>query len=106
LESSVTARKPDSLADSDGAYLSLRGEPLSRFTLEVLAPRFEDQLASALEAIAIIHGGAVVESSDAPTKNYHRQYVNIFDCERSLQQEVEWLRSRFPESRFTLKQFM
>jgi hypothetical protein len=73
---------------------------LGRYTIEVIAPQAEDQLAAALEAIATIHGGAVVESSS------HRQYVNIFDCELSLAQEVEWLRNRFPETRFTVKEFM
>lgn len=78
---------------------------MSRFTLEVIAPHVEDQLASALEAIATIHGGAVVESSEISTRRYQRQFVNIFDCERSLEGEVEWLRSKFPESRFTLKEY-
>jgi hypothetical protein len=36
---------------------------MSRYTLEVIAPHVEDELASALEAIATIHGGAVVESA-------------------------------------------
>lgn len=79
---------------------------LSRFTLEVIAPHIEDQLASALEAMAIIHGGAVVESSEVSTRSYQRQYVNIFDCEHSLEQEVQWLRNKFPDTRFTLKEFM
>jgi len=79
---------------------------MSRYTLEVIAPRVEDQLVSALEAIATIHGGAVVESPQASAKAYQRQYVNILDCERSLEREVEWLRSKFPETRFTLKEFM
>jgi hypothetical protein len=78
---------------------------VSRYTLEVIAPHVEEQLASALEAIATIHGGAVVES-EASSRHFQRQFVNILDCERSLQQEVEWLRQRFPESRFTLKQLM
>jgi hypothetical protein len=79
---------------------------VSRYTLEVIAPQVEEQLASALEAIATIHGGAVVESSEVSRKHYQRQFVNIFDCERSLKQEVEWLRQKFPESRFTLKELM
>jgi hypothetical protein len=79
---------------------------MSRYTLEVVTNRVEDQLASALEAIATIHGGEVVESAGVSTRNYHRQFVNIFDCERSLAQEVEWLRRKFPESRFTLKELM
>jgi len=73
---------------------------------EVLAPEVEDELASALEAIAIVHGGEVVESSAIATRNYQRQFVNIFDCESSLEGEVEWLRNRFPYSRFTLKEYM
>ena len=68
--------------------------------------QIEDQLTSALEAIATIHGGAVVESSEVSSKHYQRQFVNIFDCERSLKQEVEWLREKFPDSRFTLKELM
>jgi hypothetical protein len=79
---------------------------VGRYTLEVLAPHVEEQLASALEAIATIHGGAVVESSEASPRHFQRQFVNIVDCERSLQQEVEWLRQKFPDTRFTLKQFM
>ena len=79
---------------------------MSRYTLEVVTTRVEDQLASALEAIATIHGGEVVESAEVATRSYHRQFVNIFDCERSLKQEVEWLRQRFPDSRFTLKELM
>jgi hypothetical protein len=79
---------------------------VSRYTLEVIAPHVEDQLASALEALATIHGGAVVESSEVSSKHYQRQFVNILDCERSLHQEVEWLRHKFPESRFTLKELM
>ena len=79
---------------------------MGRFTLEVLALQVEDQLASALEAIATIHGGAVVESSSVTTRNYQRQFVNILDCEGSLEGEVEWLRSKFPEGRFTLKEYM
>jgi hypothetical protein len=79
---------------------------VSRYTLEVIAPHVEDQLVSALEAIATIHGGAVVESAQVSAKTYQRQYVNILDCERSLEREVEWLRSKFPETRFTLKEFM
>jgi hypothetical protein len=31
--------------------------------------------------------------------------MNISDCESSLEQEVEWLRRKFPYSRFTLKEF-
>jgi hypothetical protein len=31
--------------------------------------------------------------------------VNISDCESSLEKEVEWLRKKFPYTRFTLKEF-
>jgi hypothetical protein len=72
----------------------------------VIARHVEDELAGALEAIATVHGGAVVESSSLSTKNYQRQFVNIFDCESSLEGEVEWLRNRFPDTRFTLKEYM
>ena len=39
---------------------------MSRFTLEVLVPHVEDQLASALEAIATIHGGAALNRLQSP----------------------------------------
>ena len=85
---------------------------MSRYTLQVTAP-FEsgsqnenaDLLASALDAIAIIHGGTVVDSSTSARAAYQRQYVNISDCESSLESEVEWLRRKFPYTRFTLKEF-
>jgi len=35
-----------------------------------------------------------------------RHYINIFDCESSLEGEVEWLRRTFPWVRFTLKELM
>ena len=73
-------------------------------TLEVVAPRIEDDLLGVLEAIALIHGGAVVESSRVATRSYQRQYVNLADCESSLDGELEWLRSKFPTSRFTIKE--
>jgi hypothetical protein len=86
---------------------------MSRYTLEVVeafpkAPpkSEEEQLESALEAIATVHGGMVVESAETPAKSLQRHYVNIFDCESSLEEEVEWLRNRFPDIRFTLKEFM
>ncbi len=79
---------------------------MSRFTLEVLAPQVEDELASALEALAVVHGGEVVESSAVATRNYQRQFVNISDCESSLDGELEWLRNKFPLYRFTLKEYM
>jgi len=85
---------------------------MGRYTLEVVEPRSqtgarvdEDQLESALDAIAVVHGGMVVESSKASTKGYQRRYVNIFDCESSLEGEVAWLRSQFPYVRFTLREF-
>ena len=79
---------------------------MSRFTLEVIASGVEEELADALEAIAVVHGGAVVGSSAVSSRNYQRQFVNIFDCEGSLEGEVEWLRTKFPHSRFTLKEYM
>lgn len=77
---------------------------MSRYTLEVVAPSVEDELASALDALAVVHGGSVVGS--APTGPYRRRFVNIFDCEDSLESEVQWLRNKFPHSRFTLKEYM
>ena len=65
----------------------------------------EEQLESALDAIATVHGGMVVQSAEASTKSYLRQYVNILDCESSLEEEVQWLRKKFPDTRFTLKEF-
>jgi hypothetical protein len=83
---------------------------MSRYTLQVVAPfapgsqeESADQLASALDAIALIHGGTVVDSSASAKAAY--QYVNISDCESSLEKEVEWLRRKFPYTRFTLKEF-
>jgi hypothetical protein len=85
---------------------------MSRYTLQVVAPfaawsqdESADQLASALDAIALIHGGAVVDSSVSAKAAYQRQYVNISDCESSLEKEVEWLKRKFPHTRFTLKEF-
>ena len=85
---------------------------MSRYTLEVVEPLprtyleiDEEQLESALDAIATVHGGMVVESYGASTAGYQRRFVNIYDCEDSLQAEVEWLRSKFPDVRFKLKQF-
>jgi len=84
---------------------------MSRYTLEVIAPFAKDlpdddgELASALDAIATVHGGMVVESAKASANSYQRQYVNIFDCESSLEEEVKWLRKKFPYTRFTLKEF-
>lgn len=77
---------------------------MSRYTLEVIAPHGGDDLASALDAIALVHGGAVVGSSS--TGPIRRRFVNIFDCEDSLEGEVEWLKNKFPHSRFTLKEYM
>jgi len=84
---------------------------MGRYTLEVVEPRSakprlvdEEQLESALDAIAVVHGGMVVESSKASAR-HPRRYVNIFDCESSLEGEVAWLRSQFPDVRFTLREF-
>ena len=86
---------------------------MSRYTLEVVEPGpkwplpiDEENLASALDAIATVHGGKVVESASYPDRPPQRHYVNIFDCESSLEGEVEWLRKTFPGVRFTLKQLM
>ena len=85
---------------------------MGRYTLQVVAPftsgpqeESPELLASALDAIAIIHGGTVVDSSDSTRAAYQFQYINISDCESSLAQEVEWLRRKFPSTRFTLKEF-
>ncbi len=85
---------------------------MSRYTLEVVEPPprpsiriDEEQLESALEAIATVHGGTVVESDQPSKRGHQRRFVNIFDCEKSLEGEVEWLRQKFPDVRFTLKQF-
>jgi hypothetical protein len=86
---------------------------VGRYTLEVVVPFTEEtqsdeeeQLESALDAIATVHGGMVVESAAPSPKSHQRQYVNIFDCESSLEEEVKWLRKKFPYTRFTLKEFM
>jgi len=87
---------------------------MGRYALEVVAPyengvpsEDADRLAFALESLAMIHGGKVVEPSDgAASPHFRRQFVNIYDCESSLASEVEWLKKQFPTTRFTLKQFM
>ncbi len=86
---------------------------MSRYTLEVveLLPKAspdvdEEQLESALDALATVHGGMVVESAGPSKRSHQRHYVNIFDCESSLEEEVKWLRKRFPDIRFTLKELM
>lgn len=86
---------------------------MGRYTLEVVGPGSkgpfpvdEEDLASALDAIATVHGGKVVESGGSPQRPPQRHYVNIFDCESSLEGEVEWLRKAFPGVRFTLKELM
>jgi len=86
---------------------------MSRYTLEVveMLPKAspdssEEQLESALDAMAIVHGGMVVESAETSKRSHQRHYVNIFDCESSLEEEVKWLRKRFPDIRFTLKELM
>jgi hypothetical protein len=87
---------------------------MSRYSLEVVSPFIlgvpseeANRLSFALESLATIHGGMVVEPSDALSRSpYRRQYVNIFDCEDSLGKEVEWLRREFPDTKFTLKEFM
>ncbi len=85
---------------------------MGRYTLEIVEPRAEassqdekEELDSALDALATVHGGMVVGSAQKSGVSVQRQYVNIFDCESSLEGEVDWLRKRFPEIRFTLKQF-
>ena len=85
---------------------------MSRYTLEIVEPSpkshsyiDEGQLESALQAIATVHGGMVVETDQASKKGHQRRFVNIFDCEKSLGTEVEWLRRKFPDVRFTLRQF-
>ena len=85
---------------------------MSRYTLEVRSPFVEgspkdsaDQLSSVLNTIAETHGGIVVEAIDATTETYQRRCVNIVDCEGSLEKEVVWLRKKFPNTRFTLKEF-
>lgn len=86
---------------------------MSRYTLEVVEPGpkaplpiDEEDLASALDAIATVHGGKVVDSGGNAQRAALRHYVNIFDCESSLEGEVEWLRKAFPGVRFTLKELM
>jgi hypothetical protein len=84
---------------------------MGRYTLEVVEPYFrespvdDDQLSSALDAIATVHGGMVVESTKASARHYQRQFVNILDCEDLLEHDVEWLRHMFPYVRFALKEF-
>ena len=86
---------------------------MSRYTLEVVEPVLkgameadEEELESALDALATVHGGMVVGSAESTVKSRQRHYVNIFDCETSLEDEVQWLRKKFPDIRFTLKEFM
>ena len=79
---------------------------VSRYTLEVIAPQVEDDLPGALEAIALIYGGAVVDSCEVSTRKLQRRFVNIADRESSLEGELEWLRGKFPRSRFMPKELM
>ena len=83
-----------------------------RYTLEVVSPVItaplsldEELLTDALDAIATIHGGVVVERAAEIGKGPLRQYVNIYDCESSLKDEVDWLRKKFPDVKFALKEF-
>jgi len=65
-----------------------------------------DELDSMLGIIADIHGGIVLDSSDVPSQfAYQRHCVEILDCGNLLYREVEWLRRKFPFTRFTLKEF-
>jgi hypothetical protein len=88
---------------------------MDTYTLEVIAPfvkdpsgENEEQLSSALEAVATTHGGIViVEHSDALARlSSHRRYVNVVDCAGSFEKEVEWLRERFPDARFAVKELL
>lgn len=95
------------MTSEDGG--SSRGR-MGRYTLEVIAPflianfRNEnaDLLVSALEAVATMYGG--VESSRVSKLRNRRQYVNILDCESSVEKQVEWLRKKFPATRFILRE--
>lgn len=85
---------------------------MSSYSLEVAASFVEgfendnsSKLDSVLGIIARIHKGTIVESSDSSTKlSYQRKCVNILDCDNMLKREVEWLRKKFPDTRFTLKE--
>ena len=66
---------------------------MDTYTLEVTAPfvkdpsdEDEEQLSSALEAVATTHGGIViVEHSDVLARlSYHRRYLNAVDCAGSV----------------------
>lgn len=85
---------------------------MSSYALEVITPNGPgaqsekaDRLSFALESLAMIHGGKLVEPPGAPAEpSHHRQLVSIHNCESTLEKEVEWLRREFPETRFTLRQ--
>ena len=60
-----------------------------------------NRLVFALDAIASIHGGKVLEPTGALTNvSYHCQCVDPFDCEDSIGKELDWLRKEFPNVLF------
>ena len=66
-----------------------------------------NRLVFALDAIASIHGGKVLELTDALTNvSYHRQCVNLLDCENALGKELDWLRNEFPSVLFGLAEMI
>jgi hypothetical protein len=87
------------------------GNRMNRYLLEIAAPRLPgapsenaNRLTFALESLAMIHGGKLVESPDASVETgYRHRSVDILSCESSLESEVEWLRREFPDAKFTLR---
>ncbi|MGA2481194.1 MAG: hypothetical protein ABSG63_20825 [Spirochaetia bacterium] len=84
----------------------------STYTLEIIAPfvvgspnNNAGELARELVALAEKHEGIVFESHDTPstTTSFRRRCANMVDNESSLEEEVEELRKKYPDTRFVLK---
>lgn len=86
---------------------------MQKYCVDVVAPLVEgpadnlNKLIFALDALAALHGGKVLELTDGlATVLYHRQCVNLIDCEDSLGKELDWLQKEFPQVQFGLAQMM
>jgi hypothetical protein len=84
----------------------------STFSLEIVAPfvvgspkNNANQLAAELVSLTDRHGGTVIEPHDSPSTatSFRRRCVNMLDDESSLEEEVEELKKKYPDTRFVLK---
>ncbi len=86
---------------------------MSRFSLEVEASFLEgsendvtDQLDSVLGIIVTTHDGVPAEASGSSARfSYERRFVNLLDCDNLLEKELEWLKTKFPGTRFALTEY-